>query len=207
MKLYGTPPTRALRVLWLLNELDIDCETITVNMGAGEHRGPALLRLNPAGKLPVLVDGDLVLTESSAIPLYLAEKHPESSLIPATLADRALMYQWIFFLVTEIEQPLWRIALHTRIYPEDERVAADVPLAARDGRQMIDVLENHMQGRDFLVGDRPSVADFNAAFTLDWAREAGLLENAPRLRAYLKAMYDRPKAPPTIAESLSALRG
>jgi glutathione S-transferase len=206
MKLYGTPPTRALRVLWLLRELDIECEIVTVNMGIGEHLGPEFLALNPAGKLPVLVDGDLVLTESAAIPLYLAEKYPDSGIIPSALADRAQMYRWIFFLVTEIEQPLWRIALHTRIYAEEERLPQEIPLATRDCKRMVTVLERHMQGRNFLAGDRLTVADFNAAYTLDWANEAGMLEDAPRLRAYLKAMYARPKAPLTIAEGFAAIQ-
>lgn len=206
MKLYGTPPTRALRVLWLLQELSIEHEVVTVNMGTGEHAAPPFLGLNPAGKLPVLVDGDLVLTESAAIPLYLAEKHPDKGFIPTDLADRAQMYRWIFFLVTEIEQPLWRIALHTRIYPEHERLAADVPLALRDGKRMVGVLEQHMRGRAFVVGDRLSVADFNAAYTLDWANEAQMLGDAPRLRDYLKTMYARPRAPMTIAEGFAAIQ-
>jgi glutathione S-transferase len=71
---------------------------------------------------------------------------------------------------------------------------------------MVTVLEQHMQGRDFLAGDRLTVADFNAAYTLDWANEAGMLEDAPRLRAYLKAMYARPKAPLTIAEGFAAIQ-
>jgi len=206
MKLYGTPPTRALRVLWLLRELDIECEVVTVNMGIGEHLEAKFLALNPAGKLPVLVDGDLVLTESAAIPLYLAEKCSDKGLIPSALADRAQMYRWIFFLVTEIEQPLWRIALHTRIYPENERLSREVTLAARDCKRMVDVLERHMQGREFLAGDRLTVADFIAAFTLDWANEAGMLGGAPRLREYLETMYARPKAPQTIAEGFAALQ-
>lgn len=206
MKLYGTPPTRALRVLWLLGELDIECEVITVNIMTGEHRDPEFLALNPAGKLPVLVDGGLVLTESAAIPLYLAEKYPGKGLIPGALADRAQMYRWIFFLVTEIEQPLWRIVLHTQLYAENERLPQDVMLATRDCKKMIDVLEKHMQGRQFLAGDRLTVADFNAAYTLDWANEANMLVDAPRLRDYLKTMYARPKAPQTIAEGFAALR-
>ncbi len=206
MKLYGTPPTRALRVLWLLNELDIECEVITINMGIGEHLGAEFRKLNPAGKLPALVDGDLVLTESSAIQLYLAEKYPQRGFIPSALAERAEMYRWIFFLATEIEQPLWRIALHTRIYPEAEQRPQEVPLAERDGKSMIAVLEQHMRQREFVVGDRVTVADFNAAYTLDWANEAGLLSEAPTLRAYLKKMYARPKAPVTIAEGFARIR-
>ena len=137
------------------------------------------MALNPAGKLPVLVDGDLVLTESAAIQLYLAESRPDSGLIPRALADRAQMYRWIFFLVTEIEPPLWRMALHTRIYAEGERLPQEIPLATRDCKRMIGVLERHMQARSFLVGEHLTVADLNAAFTLDWANEEGLLADAP----------------------------
>jgi glutathione S-transferase len=206
MKLYGTPPTRAIRAMWLLNELDIPCEIVPVNILAGEQLEPEFLAINPAAKLPVLVDGDVVLTESAAIPLYLAEKYPEKALIPTKLEDRAQMHRWIFFLVTEIEQPLWRIALQTAIYPEGERAPEDVPLATRDCKRMVAVFEAHMQDREFVVGDSLTVADFIAAYTLDWAQEAGVLTDAPRLQAYVKTMYARPKAPPTIAEGFAALK-
>ena len=75
MKLYEFAPTRSIRVRWTLQELGVDFEAITVNLLAGEHRSPVFLKINPAGKLPVLVDGDVVLTESVAIVLYLAEKY------------------------------------------------------------------------------------------------------------------------------------
>jgi glutathione S-transferase len=204
MKLYGTPPTRALRVIWLLNELGLEYERCPVDFMKGEARQPAFLDLNPAAKVPVLIDGDVVLTESAAIQLYLAEKHPEAALIPEALADRAQMYRWIFFLVTEIEQPLWRIARHTAIYPEDERLPQDIALARRDCLAMVAVLERHMAGREFMAGDRLSVADFNAAYTLDWANTAEMLDDAPRLREYLAKMYARPTAPQTIAEAFAA---
>src|SRR3546814_12457746 len=81
------------------------------------------------------------------------------------------------------------------IYAPEEKSEDEIALAKRDARRMIAVLEQHMQGRDFVVGERVTVADFNAAFTLDWANEEGLLDDAPALRAYLKAMYARPQAP------------
>ncbi len=205
IELYGTPPTRVLRVIWLLNELRLEYEIHPIDLLKGEARREEFLALNPAAKVPVLVDGDLVLTESSAIQLYLAEKYPEAGFIPESLEERAQMYRWIFFLVTEIEQPLWRIARHTALYPKDQRLPQDVELAKRECREMVDVLEQHMQGREFIVGDRLSVADFNAAYTLDWVGEAKLLDNAPRLRDYLQAMYARPTAPMRIAEGLAAM--
>ena len=75
MKLYGIPPTRAVRPLWLLNELDLECEIIPVDIPNGEHRKPPFLAINPLGKVPVLVDGDLVVAESAAISMYLAERY------------------------------------------------------------------------------------------------------------------------------------
>ena len=183
LKLYGTPPTRALRVIWLLNELGLEYEMVPVDLLGGEHRKHDFLTLNPVAKVPVLIDGDLF--------------------IPDSVENRAQMYRWIFFLVTEIEQPLWRIARHTFIYPENQRLPQDIDLARQEGIEMVAVLERHMKDREFLVGDRLSVADFTAAYTLDWANEEQMLENAPRLKAYLESLYARPKAPPTIARVLA----
>ena len=204
LKLYGAPPTRALRVIWLLNELGLKYEMRPVDILAGETRGEEFRTLNPAAKVPVLVDGDIVLTESAAIQLYLAERHPEAKFIPESVEDRAQMYRWIFFLVTEIEQPLWRIARHTVLYPEEKRLPQDIDLARQEGKAMVAVLERHMKDRQFIVGDRLSVADFNAAYTLDWANEEKMLADAPRLKEYVKTMYCRPTAPATIAQALAA---
>jgi glutathione S-transferase len=205
MKLYGTPPTRALRVIWLLNELGLEYEMLPVDILQGENKQQDFLTLNPAGKVPVLVDGSLVVTESAAIQLYLADKNPQAGFIPEAVEDRAQMYRWIFFLVTEIEQPLWRIARHSFVYPEEKRLPQDVSLARQECVEMVAVLERHMEKREFMVGDRLSVADFNAAYILDWANEEKMLDGAPRLREYLRSMYARPTAPPTIAEALAAL--
>jgi len=106
MKLYEFPPTRSIRVRWTLQELGVPFEAVTVNMVKGEHKSPAFLKINPAGKLPALVDGDLLLTESIAIVLYLGEKYPDKGLVPADLAQRAELYKWLMFAATELEQPL-----------------------------------------------------------------------------------------------------
>ncbi|MGH8148224.1 MAG: glutathione S-transferase family protein [Rhodanobacteraceae bacterium] len=206
IKVYGPPPSRGLRAIWILNELGLEYELVPMNPLDEVASSPAFRALNPAGKVPVLVDGDVVLTESAAIQLYLAEKFPASGLIPEGIVERAQMYRWIFFLVTEIEQPLWRIARNTLIYPEDKRMPADIEMATGECKAMLAVLEKHMQGREYLVGDRLSVVDLNAAYTLDWARFAGMLGDAPALRAYVEKMYARPKAPTTIEAAFAALR-
>ena len=206
MKLYGFAPTRSLRALWSLRELGADFEFVPVNLRAGEHRRPEFLALNPAGKLPVLVDGDSVVTESAAIVLYLAEKFPEKGLLPNDIKQRAQVYRWVMFAMTELEQPLWRIAKHTFILPEDKRLPQDVALAREDFAAMARVLERQLQGREFIVGDRMTAADCVTAYLMDWANENRLLDGFPNLRAYLDRMYARPTAPQRIAEAFASLQ-
>ncbi|HWK73341.1 MAG TPA: glutathione S-transferase family protein [Povalibacter sp.] len=204
MKLYGFGATRSLRTLWALRELDVPFEFVPVNVLTGEGQHPDFLRLNPAGKIPVLIDGDLVLTESAAIVMYLAEKYADKGLMPSGLQERAQVYRWTLFAVTELEQPLWRIAKHTFLYPENKRLPQDIPLARRDFMRMAAVLERHMDGREFIVGDRISVADCVTAYVLDWGDTEKLIDACPNLNAYLERMYARPKAPQRIAEVLAA---
>ncbi|MGE0666668.1 MAG: glutathione S-transferase family protein [Sphingomonadales bacterium] len=206
MKLYEFGPTRSIRARWTLQELDVPFEAVTVNMLKGEHRQPAFLEVNPAGKLPALVDGDLVLTESMAICTYLAEKYPEKGLIPADLKQRAEFHKWIMFTATELEQPLWRIARNTNLYPEEQRQPTEVDRAAEDFAPMAEVLDEHLDGREFLVGGSATVADFALAYTLDWANEVRLLGDFPRLQSYMTRMYKRPAAPMRIATALSRVR-
>ena len=205
MKLYEFGPTRSIRVRWTLQELGVEFESIPINLLAGEHLQPKFLKINPAGKIPVLVDEDLVLTESVAIVLYLADKYSNKGLIPTELKERAQVNRWLLFAATELEQPLWRIARNTMLYPEDQRLPADVVLASQEFKAMAAVLEDHMQRRQFLVGDTVTVADFVAAYTLDWANEDRLLDDCPQLLAYMKRMYARPNAPQRIAEAFAAI--
>ncbi|KVH39973.1 glutathione S-transferase [Burkholderia cepacia] len=204
MKLYGFAGTRSQRALWGLKELDADFEFVSVNLLQGEHKRPEFLRLNPAGKVPVLVDGDLVIPESAAIVLYLADKYPEKALLPVDPALRAQAYRWVMFAVTELEQPLWRITRHSFLYPPEKRSPADIELAREDFRTMAAILDKHMEGREFIVGDTLTVADCVTAYLIDWAGECNLIESFPQLRAYLERLYARPKAPQRIADARKA---
>ncbi|KYG06048.1 glutathione S-transferase [Sorangium cellulosum] len=205
MKLYEFAPTRSIRVRWTLQELGVDFEAIEVNLAAGEHHRPEFRKINPAGKVPALVDGDFVVTESVAIALYLAEKYPQKRLLPTDLRQRAEVDRWLLFTVTELEQPLQRIVSHTSIYPEALRLPAEVDLAGREFKKMAAVLEGHMQGRQFVVGDGVTVADFVLAYTLDWGNEVKLLGDCPNLISYMERMYARPNAAPRIAQAVASL--
>lgn len=185
MKLYGSGATRSLRVLWALRELDAEFEFVSVNLKDRENLQPAFLRINPAGKVPVLVDGDFVLTESAAIVMYLAEKYPDKGLMPADPEVRAQAYRWTMFAVTELEQPLWRIAKNTFVYPKASRLPQEITLATQEFKAMAAVLERHMDGREFIVGGKISVADCITAYVLDWGNENKLIDQCPSLKAYL----------------------
>jgi len=206
MKLYGFGPSRSLRALWGLKELDVDFEFIPVNLLRDEHKDPDFLRVNPTGRVPVLVDGDVVIPESAAIVLYLADKYREKGLMPADLKARAQVYRWTLFAVTELEQPLWRITRHTVVYPENKRLPADIALAREEFVAMAAILESHLEGRDFIVGEALTVADCVTVYLVDWANELKLIGDFPRLSAYLERMYARPKAPQRIAAEFKAIR-
>lgn len=205
MKFYEFPPTRSIRARWTLQELGVDFEGIIIDLTVGAHQDPSFLAINPAGKLPVLADGETVVTESIAIVLYLCEKFREPALLPSDLVERAQVYRWLMFTVTELEQPLWRIARHTLLYPEQDRSPKDIDLARRDFVDMARVLEAHLEGRQFIVGDGFTAADIVCAYTLDWANEVQLLEQFPAARRYMERHYLRPSAPPRLRDAFASV--
>lgn len=201
IRLYEFAPTRSIRPRWVLQELGVPFESVVVRPQSPESRTPEFRRMNPSGKLPLLVDGDFAIAESVAICLYLAEKFPEQRLFPTALRERGDAYRWLLFAATELEQPLWRIARNTFVYPEAERVAADLPVAARDAREAAAIVDAHLEQREFMVGDHATIVDFVMAYTLDWAETIGCLGTAPHAAAYLKRMYARPNAALRISEA------
>jgi glutathione S-transferase len=135
---------------------------------------------------------------------YLADKYRDKGLLPAGLKERAQAYRWVMFAVTELEQPLWRITRHTFLYPEAKRLPQDITLAREEFVAMAAILDCHMEGRQFIVGDSMTIADCVTAYLIDWANEQRLIDDCPQLRAYLDRIYARPKAPPRIAEAFAS---
>ncbi len=98
MQLYFAPRTRASRPRWLLEELEVPYELVKLDLSKQESRTPAYVALHPFGEVPVLVDGDVTLFESSAICLYLADRFPEKRLAPSLGSpDRGPYLQWMLF--------------------------------------------------------------------------------------------------------------
>jgi glutathione S-transferase len=193
IKLYGVPRSRAMRCLWMLEELGVPYELVSTSF-LGDNKKPEYLKLNPNGRIPTLVDGSTVLWESMAINLYLSAKYG-GALEPKTLEDRARAVQWSFWVMTETEKPLIDVLFHRVILPEDQRQES----VARHGEETLQaplaVLAGALEGRQHLLGDAFSVADLNVASVFSWARMSKLeLSAFPGVGRWLDRCLDRPAA-------------
>ena len=104
LKLYHAAQTRSIRPRWLLEEVGAPYELARLSLEQGDNKTPDYLRLNPNGRVPTLVDGDLVLYESAAIVQHLADRFAEKRLAPPIgTPARGLYYQWIHYTMSEIE--------------------------------------------------------------------------------------------------------
>ena len=192
MKLYGSKNSRSLRCAWALEEAGASYDYQRVWMMKGEGQSAAFKAINPHGKIPVLTDGDMTLTESVAIVLYVAEKFPDSLLMPANTVQRAEVFRWIFYTVSEVETHLWAIAQHRFILPEDKRVPAIEPTAAWQLQRALRVIEKTLAARPFIAGDAFSAADIVVTHCLTWALSAKLDGVGEASLAYIERMKARP---------------
>lgn len=193
MKLYGYRNGRTLRALWVLEEAGAAYEYVEVDLFNGEAREAWFLKLNPAGKVPVLVDGDQVITESAAICLHIAEKFPQSALLPpAGTPERSECYKWISFVLTELDSALWAVAKHRFALPEDKRVPAVLDTAAWEYGVAARILAAGVAGKPYLVGDAFTVADILAGHVLLWAKSARIAIHSKPLEDYLQRLTKRP---------------
>ena len=191
MKLYGYRNGRTLRALWALEETGAPYEYVEVDIIHGQGREPWFLKINPGGKVPVLDDDGTVITESAAICMHLAEKHPESRLLPPPgTPERTACYKWISFILTELDAPLWTIAKHRFVLPEERRVPAAIDTAGWEFSVAAKILETALGDNLYLVGNSLTVADILAGHTLLWAKSARL-ELGSALETYVNALEGR----------------
>ncbi len=188
--LYGSNNVRKVQAV--ATALDLRLEMVWLSFAEREHLKPGFLALNPNHKVPVLVDGDFILWESNAITRYLCEQRPGNALYPSAPRPRAKVDQWLCWELAHYNQALgtlvWEAIAKPGFIgePSDEAVAnwAGVQLA-----RYASVLESHLDGRRFVVGDAPTLADyalihieaFKDAVPFDWSPY-------PRLNAYYERM-------------------
>ncbi|KAF1045924.1 glutathione S-transferase family protein [Xylophilus sp.] len=191
--LYGITRSRAVRPLWTAEELGIPYELVERHHAGPEIKRPDYLALNPNGKVPTLVDGDLVLFESLAIDLYLAKNHGGGALWAHDAQEEALIFQWTLWAATEAEPPARQWFRHTSFLPPEQRDPAQVQAALDELRSRFAVLEMTLDGRTYLLGERFTVADLNVAAVLQRLALMGGTDY-PRALAWHRRCMARPAA-------------
>jgi glutathione S-transferase len=177
----------------MLEELGLGYDHIQTNFTT-DVKKPDYLALNPNGHIPTLVDGDTVIWESMAINLYLARKY-DQGLWPTTLEDEGRAFQWSFWAMTEVEEPLLTALMHRMFLPENERDPAKAEDALKRLQKPLAVLEGELEGKDYLVENRFTVADLNVASVLAWSALAGAdLSAYPRVQGWAGRCSSRPAA-------------
>lgn len=194
LKLYGSSASRAHRVAWMLKELTIPYEHVEIGFLDGSTHRPEYLCINPNGRVPAIDDSGLILFESLAINLYLAKTYA-SALSAADRIEDALVTQWSFWVVTEIEKPLLLAAANAFLFAAAERSLDEYQIALAKLDRPWRVLEAHLIDRAYVLGDRFTVADLNIAAVMDLVYPAGIsLDAYPRMNAWLTTCLNRPAA-------------
>lgn len=188
--LHYTHRTRAIRPRWLLEELQVPYRLELVDLFGGGANTPEYRRIHPLGRVPALeIDGRIQL-ESGAMCHWLADRFPAAGLAPAAEDARRIAYeQWMFFVPGTLEPPAWLVTLHTKILPPAQRIEAVVPWARERYLEAVRVLDDALDGRTYLLGDRFSAADILVGSTLMWLPDA--LEPFVRLRDYVGRLRGR----------------
>lgn len=194
IKLYGIPMSRAMRCLWMLEELGVPYESVPVHF-LGEVQKPEYLALNPNGHIPTLDDDGLVLWESMAINLHLARTYGAAGgLWPAASADQSRTVMWSFWAVTEVEGPALKVLMHRVFLPEAQRKAELAEEGERELQKPLRVLDGSLAKTPYLLGDAFTAADLNVHSILAWATTWGRTDVSayPNAKAWLERCGARP---------------
>ena len=164
MRLYYHPlSSNSRRVLLTAYHLGLDLELVAVDLSGGEHKTPEYLRLNPNGRVPLLVDGEFYLWESHAIMQYLADKSPEQDIYPHDVSARADVNRWLFWSASHFA-PAAAFIIRERVSKKILGLGAPDPLEIARGEALLRaaalVLDRHLAGKQWIAQDRLTLADF-----------------------------------------------
>jgi glutathione S-transferase len=191
LKVYKQTQSRALRALWMVEELGVPYEHVPTRF-VGESKAADFLQVNPNGRIPAIDDDGICVWESMAINLYLARRFG-GPLAPVDLREEAMALQWSFWVMTEVEKNLLQALFHTTGMMGAEKNAAKAAgyVALLDAP--FKVLDAELAAREYLMGDRFTVADLNVASVLLWTRLAQIdLAAYPALAGWLGRCTQRP---------------
>jgi glutathione S-transferase len=187
MKLYYNPRSRAAISRWMLDECGVDYEIVPVDFEKREHKTPEFLKINPAGKLPALVDGDSKIFESAAICLYLGDKVPGAKLAPKIGAPERGRYLSLMVYSTSQLEPAMGDALLGGQKTTPQRGWADFETVRN-------VIEGELGDGPYLFGDWFTAADVMIGSMFIWRRLFGGPRDRPKLEAYVDRLLRRPAA-------------
>ncbi len=202
-QLYYFPGNANLTPHMVLEEIGAPHELRLIDRSKGDHKSPAYLRLNPHGRLPTLVDGDLVLFETAAICLYLIDRHPEAGLAPKPgTAARAHFYKWLVYLTNTIQAEML-----VYFYPERWAEGADAAAAVRRHAEahlaeMFDRVEASLAASGpYLLGKEFSAADLYLLMLGRWSRG---FERPARTLPHLGRLMEQVMARPAVQRAFAA---
>lgn len=179
------PYSRAANVVWMLEEVETPYELRFVDILKGEHKSPELVAKNPMGKLPILTDGDVVVTESAAIALYLADRYALGRLAPKhDDPARGAYLRWSLFAPSVIEPGAMAKLQNWDFKP------SQAGWGTHDA--MLSAMESALQGKDFILGKQFSMADVVFGGTIRYMLMFKLIEERPLFKAYADRLGERP---------------
>lgn len=181
----GATQSRAFRAMWMLEELGQDYAHIPAGPRTDEAK-----KYNPSGKIPALLDGDAVLTDSVAIMTYLADKHGKLT-APAGTVARAQQDAMTFWVIDEFDAVLWTFAKNSFIFPEERRVPEIKPALKAEFAHSAALLSQRLEG-PFLMGDEISVPDLLALHCINWSIGAKFDPVDDKLAAWADTLRARP---------------
>jgi glutathione S-transferase len=191
IQFYGAPMSSAGRTHWMLEEVGVPFEYHRVNTRDRASYGADFLAVSPGGKVPAIDDDGFRLVESIAINFYLAEKY-KPELMGADARERALVYQWSLWALTNLQPELLTVMSHSALLPESDRDPKRLESARAASTPLIALLDRALGNDEFLVGGRFTVADVNAGSVVNIAKFIGLLAEAPAASAWLERLRARP---------------
>ncbi len=193
MKIYFAPDTRAVRIVWLCEELGLPYEVEMYKLGDPRMRAPEYLEVHPLGRVPAIQDGDVVLCESGAIVEYILARHGGGMFVPETSSPDFPPYlHWLHFAEGMLMPPVNTIVVETILLPPDRRNQVNVDRATKLLGRMLGAVDRHMAGREFLAGDF-SGADIMTGHACSVAARLGAdISDKPNVSAYIERLNERP---------------
>ncbi|WP_332777354.1 glutathione S-transferase family protein [Polaromonas sp.] len=186
MKLYYNPKSRAAIAKWMLDECGADYEIVLIDLEKREHKTPAFLSINPAGKLPALLDGHQRLYETPAICLYLAEKFPQAKLAPEPGAPgRGRFLSLMMYSTAQLEPSMGDSMMKVETHPQR---------GWDDFETVKNVIEQELGHGPYLLGEQFTAADIMVGSMFMWLRLWGVHTGRARLEAYIDRLAARPAA-------------